>query len=62
MEETEGAGGGRAEGRQPWETEGELQGHLPMMLTAQGLVPCWKRMHTHILESLQLEDSYGGDL
>ena len=49
-------------GRQPWKTEGELQCRSPLTLTAQGLVPCWNQMHIHIVESLQLEDSYGGDL
>ena len=48
-------------GRQPWKTEGELQCRSPLTLTAQGLVP-WNQMHIHIVESLQLEDSYGGDL
>ena len=49
-------------GRQPWETEGELHCRSLLTLTAQGLVPCWNQMHIHIVESLQLEDSYGGDL
>ena len=42
--------------------EGKLQFHSGLMLMAQVPVPCWNQMQARIFESLQLEDSYVGDL
>ena len=50
------------EGRQQWETEGELQFCSHLTLMVQILVPCWTDMHVSISASLQLEVSDVGDL
>ena len=42
--------------------EGKLQFHSCPMLMAQIPVPYWNQMHVPIVESLQLEVSYVGDL
>ena len=62
LEEGEEMRNGRAEASSAVGVEGKLQFHSCLMLITQVLVPCWKEMHVHILESSQLEDSYVEDL
>ena len=52
---------GELKDRQQWETEGELQLHSHLVLTAQVLALCWNQVDVRIFKSSQLEGLYVGD-